>query len=204
RRTRPYVAAAVALVVLTGVVLASAALRLRLYQDAYGWTELRFHVLAAIIWLALCLVAAAGTLLAGRTRWLPHLVVVLGLAVAGVVNALGPQATVARENLARALDPALVPPGGEIGFDAAYAASLGDDAVPLLVDALPRLPVEVRPAVAQALARRLAALEAEAAGAGWPSWNLARERALASLQAVRAELPPVRRDPFLDEMYERP
>jgi hypothetical protein len=47
RRTRPYLAALIALIALTGVVLASAALRLRLYQDAYGWTELRLCVTGA-------------------------------------------------------------------------------------------------------------------------------------------------------------
>ena len=40
-----------ALVALTAVVLASSFLRLRLYQEAYGWTELRFYVLAAIVFL---------------------------------------------------------------------------------------------------------------------------------------------------------
>jgi hypothetical protein len=39
--------AAFALAGLTAVVLASALLRLRIYQDAYGWTELRFYVLVA-------------------------------------------------------------------------------------------------------------------------------------------------------------
>jgi hypothetical protein len=47
--------AGLGLLVLTGGVLVSAMLRLRLYQDAYGWTELRFYVFAAIIWLALVL-----------------------------------------------------------------------------------------------------------------------------------------------------
>jgi hypothetical protein len=42
RRTTLLVGAGVALAGLTAVVLASAFLRLRIYQDAYGWTELRF------------------------------------------------------------------------------------------------------------------------------------------------------------------
>ena len=52
-RSRAYVVAILALVALTAVVLASSFLRLRLYQDAYGWTELRFYVLAAIGFLAI-------------------------------------------------------------------------------------------------------------------------------------------------------
>jgi hypothetical protein len=47
RRTWVYHAALIGLVAMTLVVLASAFLRLRLYQDAYGWTELRFYVAAA-------------------------------------------------------------------------------------------------------------------------------------------------------------
>ena len=43
---------------LTFVILASAAFRLSLYQDAYGWTELRFYVDATIAWLGLGIVAA--------------------------------------------------------------------------------------------------------------------------------------------------
>ena len=59
RRTRPYLAALIALIALTAVVLGSAALRLRLYQDAYGWTELRLYVLAAIVTIGLGLAAMA-------------------------------------------------------------------------------------------------------------------------------------------------
>ena len=55
RRTRPYVAALLALVGLSAFVLVSAALRLRLYQDAYGWTELRLYVFVAIGSLGLAL-----------------------------------------------------------------------------------------------------------------------------------------------------
>ena len=44
---------------LSGAVLASSFLRLRLYQDAYGWTELRFYVLASIGFLALAFLGTA-------------------------------------------------------------------------------------------------------------------------------------------------
>ena len=46
RRSRGFVVAALALLGLTGITLVSSFLRLRLYQDAYGWTELRFWVLS--------------------------------------------------------------------------------------------------------------------------------------------------------------
>ena len=48
RRSRAVVGASVVLLAFTAVVLVSALVRLRLYQDAYGWTELRFYVLTTI------------------------------------------------------------------------------------------------------------------------------------------------------------
>ena len=86
RRTRPYLAALLALIGLTAVVLVSAALRLRLYQDAYGWTELRLYVLMTIAALAVTLAVMAILALAGRMRWMGH-----GLAVIGLVSLVGAQ-----------------------------------------------------------------------------------------------------------------
>ena len=60
RRSRPYVALAIGLVGLTIVVLASAALRLQLYQDAYGWTELRLYVAVSIAAMAVTLADPRG------------------------------------------------------------------------------------------------------------------------------------------------
>ena len=80
------------LVALTGVVLVSAALRLRLYQEAYGWTELRFYVYAAIGWLGLGLAALAALLGRDRMRWLAHALGVAALVVVVALNAIGPTA----------------------------------------------------------------------------------------------------------------
>ena len=72
RRTAALVGAGLALAGLTAVVLASALLRLRIYQDAYGWTELRFYVLAAIVWLAIGIAITVALLARDRMRWLLH------------------------------------------------------------------------------------------------------------------------------------
>ncbi len=175
RRSRAYLVAAIGLVLLTGVVLASAFLRLRLYQDAYGWTELRFYVLAAICWLALGAAAAVVALVSDRSRWLVHGVIGLSIAAGLVLNVVGPVRFVAEQNLARAIHPELVAAGGETGLDAAYLATLGDDALIVLAEALPRLPVGPRAEVEGLLQAR--AVE-EFAGAGsWQAWNLSHERA---------------------------
>jgi hypothetical protein len=176
RRSWTYVFSAVTLAGLTLVVLASATLRLKLYQDAYGWTELRFYVFAAIAWLGLGALTTAGLLRAARTRWLAHALGVLAVVVWLGINAVGPQGFVARQNLARAIDPSLVAPGGQTGLDAWYLVSLGDDAVPIMVEAVPYVDRQDLPVLDQQLRDRDQALRQSDVSA-WPAWNLARQRA---------------------------
>src|SRR5262249_38087295 len=139
RRTLLLVGAGVALAALTAVVLASALLRLRIYQDAYGWTELRFYVLAAIVWLAIGIVITAILLVRDRMGWLLHALAIAALVVLAGINLVGPSRLIAGENVARVLDPSLVPADGRSGLDISYVRQLGDDAVPALVQALPAL-----------------------------------------------------------------
>jgi hypothetical protein len=182
RRTQALVGAGLALAGLTAVILASALLRLRIYQDAYGWTELRFYVLATIVWLGIGIGITFVLVARDRMAWLLH-----GLAIAAVVvlvgiNLVGPSRLIAEQNVARVLDPALVPADGKTGLDVGYALRLGDDAIPALVVALPALDPSDRSALLRRLQARRDDLVAD--GADWPSWNLGRElarRALATL-----------------------
>src|SRR2546421_2837654 len=139
RRTRLYVGAALTLALATLVIVASAAYRMQLYQLAYGWTEQRFYALAGIAWLGAG--GACAAVLVGRdaTRWLPHAVALVGLAVAIAVNLIGPSAYVARQNLERVTNPTALPADASRGLDAQYLATLGDGALPTLVEYLPRL-----------------------------------------------------------------
>jgi len=172
--------------VLTAVILGSAALRLGLYQGAYGWTELRFFVAASIAWLALCLTFAIALLVVDRMRWLPHALAMSAVGVTLAVSAIGPQAFVIHENVARVLDPSLVAPGGSPGLDVDYGLTLGDDAIPDLVAALPALRDDERGFVVPALQVRRDALAAEMRDEGPLSWNLARTRARDALAALPA------------------
>ncbi len=184
RRSRLHVGSAVGLLVLTGVILLSAFLRLRLYQDAYGWTELRFYVFVAIVFLGLAIVTTGTLLLADRSRWAIHALGVGVLVVALGVNVVGPQTFVAGQNVARALDPSLIPVGGRTGLDAEYVLELGDDAIPTLAAALPRLSELERSTIEEALRRRAGELATDPALSGWPAWNLARAQARDSLAAA--------------------
>jgi Zn-dependent protease with chaperone function len=87
RRSRVQLAASIAVLALTAIVLVSALERLRLYQAAYGWTELRLVVLVSIGWLAVALLASALLLARRRTAWLLHVLGVLFLVVVAGLNA---------------------------------------------------------------------------------------------------------------------
>jgi hypothetical protein len=188
-RSRRLLVTGLALLVLTGVILASAALRLRLYQDAYGWTELRFFVAASIGWLAAAIAIAIALLVTNRMRWVAHGLAASAVVVTLVVSAIGSQAFVMEQNIARVLDPALVPEGGHTGFDLDYGLTLGDDAIPALVAALDRLPDDVRARALYELGLRRTTLESYAGPDHWQAWNLSRERAREALLRVPARTP---------------
>lgn len=183
RRSPVLVGAGLALAGLTAIVLASALLRLRIYQEAYGWTELRFYVLATIVWLAIGIAVTIVLLARDRMRWLLHGLALAAVAVLVVINLVGPSRLIAEQNVARVLDPALVPADGMTGLDVSYATRLGDDAIPALVAVLPALGPADRSELSRRLLVRRAALD-EAAATGWPSWNLGREAARKALATL--------------------
>jgi uncharacterized protein (TIGR03382 family) len=183
-RSRAYLTLATALILLTLVVLASATLRLQLYQDAYGWTELRLYVAVSIVAMAATLVTLAAFLVRDQTRWLGHAMVVIGVISLIGLNVIAPAAFVAERNLQRVIDPSLVPPDGEATLDADYLAVLPDDAIPAMVAALPRLPVEEVARLHTMLVQRRAELQSDAGFASPFAWNLGRERARAALATL--------------------
>ena len=176
-RSRAYVVAAIVLVALTIVILASALLRLRLYQDAYGWTELRFYVLAAILWLALGALMAVVTLATDRSRWLLHGMFILSFGFGLAFNVIGPLRLIAEENVGRAIHPERVAPGGETGLDTYYLAYLGDDALSVVAANLCALPSSLQPRAAEAVKIWRDEVAQDEPGKAWQAWNLSRERA---------------------------
>ena len=106
---------------LTLLVVASALMRIGLYDDAYGWTRLRVLVAFFEGWLGLVvlLVVAAGVLV--RAGWLPRTMLATGAATLLLLAALNPDARIAEHNLARQ---------GRVPTDTAYLLGLSDDAIP--------------------------------------------------------------------------
>jgi len=115
------------LVGLVLVMLVSAWRRMALYEAAFGYTELRLMVYVCMAWLALTLVWFLLTLWLRPDRFaIGALLAVMGFVV--TLNLINPDVFIARQNLDRY---------AAIGdLDAAYLASLSDDAVPQLLRGL--------------------------------------------------------------------
>lgn len=136
-------------IVLVLAVLVSALQRMRLYQEAYGLTELRFYVTATLLMMGAVLLWFTATVLRGRRASFAFGTLVIAAATVVVLHAVNPDAVIARVNLARAAtgDPATP-------FDVTYATSLSSDAVPVLMDALPAMQWDTRGAIAHRLLER--------------------------------------------------
>lgn len=184
RATLAFRLASAALTLMTGIVLMSAAVRLNIYQGIYGWTELRFYVLAAIVMLAFGVVATLIAIALRRVGAVPKLVLAAGFAIALACNVIGPQAFVTAQNLERAANPALVPAEGKTGLDTDYLASFSSDVVPVLVQSLDRLPADERARVTALLRAKAYELRHDSTGSSWQSWNLSRQGALDALTAA--------------------
>ncbi len=186
-RGRVYVGAAIALLALTAVVLASAWYRLDLYQQAYGWTELRFYATSAIAFLAIALAIFAWSVLRARMAYALQPLALAVVLVALSANAIGPASFVARANIARVLDPSGLPADAARGLDADHLMTLGGGAIVELVDAFPRLPLSQQ-LYADILLRIELSRRDEDRAPDWQGWNLERERARQALLRARTEL----------------
>lgn len=162
-------AASMVLVVLELGVAVSALQRMRVYVEQYGLTELRIYVTGVTLWIAAVLLWAMATVLFGDARRFAVGAVVAGFVATLALNVLDPDALIVRTNVAR----------GHV--DPVYLAKLSDDAVPALVDRLPRLAEPARAEIARALLARRISTDTLA-------WNHARSEARAAIEAHRAEL----------------
>lgn len=157
--------------VLTLVVVASALYRMSVYQQAYGFTVLRVLVDAFEVWLGVLvvLVMIAGVRLSGR--WLPRAALAAGAALLLAIGLANPEAWVAEQNIER------YELTGKL--DVAYLATLGADAIPAVVEGLPR-------GVAQCVVALQPGTETSD---DWLGWNLGRDRAVAIVEPLRVNPP---------------
>jgi hypothetical protein len=207
RTLRFYRRFALSLAVLLGAVMLSAGARMRLYVHYYGISTDRLYATAFMIWLAIVFVWLAVTVLRSRPRTFATGLVVSGFVVLFTLNFLNPDALVARANLARGGAGR----AGAAGADPRYVASLGGDAVPVLVSALtaPDIAVDTaatgdRCAAADILLDRWTGERRARMAHNWTQWNIARQRATRAVRAHEAELQQLACPETPDETVTRP
>lgn len=172
---------------LLGMVIGSAFQRVRLYQDAYGLTESRFYGGVFLGWLLFLAAWFAASVLRGRREHFALPALLSGYAVLLALLPANPDARIARTNLERAgvgVEAASGPATEPSPVDAAYLGSLSADAVPVLLQALPRLDPEARCILAGRLLDRWGGTEE----ADWRNWNLALARARAEVRRAEGVL----------------
>lgn len=148
---------------LTALVLVSALWRMGLYVHAYGLTEDRVYGTAVMLWIGATIAVFGRTVVPGRpTRAAFASIVAAAVLLAGL-NLVNPRGFIARYNLDHP---------GPRGADVAHLATLGGDAVPLLVSRFSDVAPEDRCTLARELLRRHAAPKGD-----WRDWSLARTRA---------------------------
>jgi hypothetical protein len=178
---------AAVLVALTGIILASAFQRLQLYEEAYGYTQLRTYPHVFMVWVGILLGVFLITLLIERPRLFVFGVLLAGLGFVATLDTLDTDVFIARQNIARYQQT------GKL--DADYLATLSDDAVPNLLPLLATAGPAEREVIGSALHFRLDELDNLQKTAGWSGWHWARARAYQLLEAHRLELdryPPKR------------
>lgn len=138
------------LVILVGVILASAFQRLLLYEAAYGFSRLRTYPHVFMVWLGLLLLATVVLEVTRRMRYFALAFVLACLGFGATLSLLNVDGFIVRQNVARVMD--------EHALDTVYLVSLSDDAVPALFNLFhdSRLPQSVRDEVGGVLACRAA------------------------------------------------
>ncbi|WP_328992671.1 DUF4173 domain-containing protein [Kribbella sp. NBC_01245] len=152
------------LCVLTLVVVASALYRMHVYQEAYGFTQLRLLVDVFEGWLGLLVLGVMAAGLTLRASWLPRAALLSGTVLLLGVAAINPDAWIAQRNIDRYAETGKV--------DWSYLQSLSADAVPVLAT----LPPDVA----------ACALDGQKpSDDDWLEWNLGRHRAESRLLIAR-------------------
>jgi uncharacterized protein DUF4153 len=162
---------------LLGVIMASAFQRMRLYVAEFGLSEDRLYATAFMTLLAGVFAWFAWSVLRGARQRFAFGALMQAFAVLAGLHILNPDAFVVKTNLNRTSDRA---------FDARYVTTLGADAVPVLLEALPRLSNNDRCIVVTRLLKRW--VDGENAQADWRTWNWSRSRARSLLNARATDL----------------
>jgi hypothetical protein len=163
----------------------SAAQRMWLYEEAYGFTQLRVYTHVAIVWLGVMLGVFVLALFRLRRNVFSLGTVLVLIGYLATLNLMNVDYYIAERNIAR------YQAGQEL--DIAFLNILSADAVPVILPFFQQLDPEseVRGWAAQWLARQINILEGKKAsnGATIFSWNMSQEMALTMLDSARYPFP---------------
>jgi hypothetical protein len=154
-------------------VFASAFFRLSLYVDAYGLTRARLYAVAVLVWLALVFLFFAVTLLWPTWSLFTGAYIHAFLGVLLVLNAINPDAMIARINLDRFVA------GQEL--DQTYLGTLSCDAISTVMQYSGHLPdQDIRRLIDEIVSHRPVP-----AHQGWRAWNYGRSSAHEQIASSR-------------------
>ncbi len=168
------------LVVQVMVIMASSLTRMSFYENAYGFTELRLYVHVFIFFIAAVYVALLYKIhIDNREDTFTFKVFLLVVAFLAFMNAVNPDAYIARQNMQRFRQT------GKI--DAGYLGGLSDDALPVTISLLKSKDASVREEYASRLRDRVR-VERGPLFSRWQSLNLSRVRAKELMQESDQEM----------------
>jgi hypothetical protein len=178
---RSFSALAVVLMALVLVILASSYQRLLLYEDAYGFSQLRLYTHIFILWLGALLIASIVLVILRRSGHfaLALLAATIGFGLTfGLMNVDG---YIVQQNVARAME------GKEL--DSSYLSELSDDSVPAMFSLYndPNLPAFIHDGLGGELTCRVLKMTPEEPD-HWRGYNWGRSQAAALLTAQKDAL----------------
>lgn len=176
KTTRMYRVLAGTLIVLLFAVISSAWLRMQICVDAYGITQPRLYVFAAIAWIGAVFAWFAGTVLRGRPERFAFGALAMFVGGVGILNVVNPDSLIAHVNTHRP----------EKSMDVTYLRGLSLDAVPELAASLNHLSGDKREYVQSLLSEKKQELQQRELR----SWNLGAASAGSILGALTLPTPP--------------
>ncbi len=161
-------------VLLLLTIVASAIERMQLYSSEYGMSELRFFTTAFMFYLATIFVAYLASVIKTQRRIFVPATYALGLISIATLHVVNPEYQISQSNMSRPADK----------IDTQYLLSLSCDALPPIVEQLPRLPEAARKETAsQLLARLKGAWKTD-----WRAFNLSRTTAYLKVKEAEPTL----------------
>jgi hypothetical protein len=162
-----------AMVALLFVVVASALERMYLYTSEFGLTELRLYTTIFMFWISVVLVWFVLTVMRSHRDLFAFGALVAGFAAILAINAMNPDALIAKTNIDRLQEGKR--------FDPYYLTTLSADAIPVIVQSLPQ--IGQKPVWQDFTLQQEILYTWTNKPRDWRTWNLGRTRAYQAIEA---------------------